>query len=266
MPVYTIRELAFPGTAEEALSLLRKGRNNVILGGGCWLALGRRRYGVGIDLSRLGLDAIRREGDELVLGGSATLRALEKNEDACALFGGILSHCVRPIVGVQLRSRATVGGSVYARFGFSDPLTALLCLDCTVELAGEGTVPLEVFAARPAVERDIVTGVRIRIEDRATAMETMRLTATDLPILTAAVSRLGKDWRVVVGARPGRPVRVPGVEAALAHGASPAQAGRLAAEGLTFGSDLRAGREYRALLAETLVARCAARVEQEVSR
>ena len=27
-----------------------------------WLALGRRRYGVGIDLSRLGLDAIRREG------------------------------------------------------------------------------------------------------------------------------------------------------------------------------------------------------------
>lgn len=40
MPVYTIRELAFPGTAEEALSLLRKGRNNVILGGGCWLALG----------------------------------------------------------------------------------------------------------------------------------------------------------------------------------------------------------------------------------
>ena len=48
-----------------------------------------------------------------------------------------------------MRNCATVGGSVYARFGFSDILTCLLALDAYVELYHGGMVPIKEFAARP---------------------------------------------------------------------------------------------------------------------
>ena len=52
---------------------------------------------------------------------------------------------VHDIVGVQLRNTATVGGSIYGRFGFSDVLSAFLALDSYVELTGAGRVPLAEF-------------------------------------------------------------------------------------------------------------------------
>ena len=45
-------------------------------------------------------------------------------------------------MGVKLRNTATVGGSIYGRFGFSDVLSAFLALDSYVELTGAGRVPL----------------------------------------------------------------------------------------------------------------------------
>lgn len=260
--VYTVQGISFPRTGTEALSLLRESRNNVVLGGGCWLALGHRRCGMGIDLSRLGWDKITREGDELVIGASVTLRELETNQDTRTMFSGVLSDCVKPIVGVQLRNSATVGGSVYARFGFSDLMTALLTLECSVVLVGEGSLDLPVFAARVAAERDIVKEIRVKLEPRTAALSAMRLTATDLPILTAAVSRRGDDWRVSIGARPARPVRIVQAEEALRAGAGAAAAGRIAGAGTVFGNDLRASTEYRSALAEVLVERCAARLEK----
>ena len=49
-----------------------------------------------------------------------------------------MREAVRHIVGVQFRNCATVGGSVYGRFGFSDVLTLLLALvsDERAELSG----------------------------------------------------------------------------------------------------------------------------------
>ena len=58
-----------------------------------------------------------------------TLRQLETNTDLNRYFDGLMREMVRHIVGVQFRNGATVGGSLYGRYGFSDVLTALLVLD-----------------------------------------------------------------------------------------------------------------------------------------
>ncbi|MFQ7552525.1 MAG: FAD binding domain-containing protein [Blautia marasmi] len=47
---------------------------------------------------------------------------------------GAIRESLRHIVGVQFRNCATVGGSIWGRFGFSDVLTMLLALDTEVEL------------------------------------------------------------------------------------------------------------------------------------
>ena len=77
-------------------------------------------------------------------------------------------------MGVQLRNSATVGGSVYARFGFSDILTCLMALDTYVELHHEGVVPLAEFAARPVSrdDRDILVRIIIRKDGRKAAYTT----------------------------------------------------------------------------------------------
>ena len=117
------KNYARPETVEEAYELLRKGRMNRVLGGGVWLRLQDRRISTVIDLSACGLDKIEETEDSFVIGSMVTLHQLEThaafNDATCHVF----EHAVRDIVGTQMRNCATVGGSVFGRFGFSDVLT-----------------------------------------------------------------------------------------------------------------------------------------------
>ena len=45
-----------------------------------------------------------------------------------------VKNAVKDIVGVQFRNMATIGGSIWGRFGFSDVLTVFLAMDSYVEL------------------------------------------------------------------------------------------------------------------------------------
>lgn len=65
--MYTARNYVRPATLEEAWALNQK-RANAVLGGGCWLRLGRRRLDTVIDLSGLGLEEIREETGAVVIG------------------------------------------------------------------------------------------------------------------------------------------------------------------------------------------------------
>lgn len=254
--MYRFERLVFPETAEEAYEKLREGRNNVVLGGGCWLALGEKRYQTAIDLSRLGLARIEEESEALYLGASLTLRQMETDPISADVAGGLLKNCVAPIVGVQLRNMATLGGSVYSRFGFSDILCALTALECMAELHAGGSVPLEDFMANGPRGRDLLLAVRIKKENRLGAMETMRLSACDFPALTVAVSHVeNRAWHVAIGARPGRAVRSQGAEAMLDNGVCAQDAAACAARETAFADNRYASAAYRAILAQTLCAR-----------
>ncbi len=190
---------------DAAYELCQK-RSSLVVGGMVWLKMENVKKRTIIDLSGLGLDTIEEREDGFSIGCMCSLRSLETNEGLNRYFGGIFKECTRHIVGVQMRSCATVGGSIYGRFGFSDILTCMLALDAWVELHHEGVVPLAEFAARPVSrnEKDILVRVWIKKDGRRAAYASQRNTRTDFPVLAVCVSRLARDWYISIGARPAK--------------------------------------------------------------
>ena len=120
-----IKEYVMAESLEQAYELNQKKRNCVI-GGMLWLKMGSRMVPTAIDLSNLGLNTIEENEEEFSIGCMTTLRQLEQHEGLNNYTNGAVSESVRSIVGVQFRNLATVGGSIFGRFGFSDVLTCFL--------------------------------------------------------------------------------------------------------------------------------------------
>ena len=189
------------GNAAEAYELLQKNRNNKIVGGGIWMRLGSRRVATAIDLSACGVDQIEETETEFRIGAMCTLRQLERHAELNALVNNVFEFAVHDIVGVQLRNTATVGGSIYGRFGFSDVLSAFLALDSYVELTGAGRVSLAEFVNMGYV-RDVIEHVVVVKHDYRASYEAVRKAATDFPSLNVTAAWWDNSWHVTVGARP----------------------------------------------------------------
>ena len=251
----TIREYLKADSLEQAWSANQK-RPNRVLGGMGWMKMSGGTVSAAIDLSGLGLDQIEETGEEFVIGAMATLRQFETHEGLEQYFRGAVRESVRHIVGVQFRNCATVGGSVWLRAGFSDPLTLLLALDCTVELyQGDGKtvqIPMEEFCQMKP-DNSILTAVHIHKTGRQAAYQSFRNTETDFPVLAVAVSRLDSSYCAAVGARPTRAMAV-----------TAEQVDQLIekAQALPYGDNLRASAEYRTMLAGVLIRRAAEELER----
>lgn len=239
---------------EEAWQLNQK-RSARILGGMLWTRMESRPVSTAIDLCRLGLDTIEETDAAFTLGAMVTLRQIELHPGLAAYTGGAAAAAVRDIVGVQFRNMATIGGSVWGRFGFSDLLTWLLASGAEVELYKGGVVPLEAFAAMP-YDRDVL--VRVILPKRpgaAFAYQAVRIGRTDLPVLNCAAARLDGTYRVAVGARPGKAVLLQDDAGLLARGVdeeSAAAFGRWAAGQVPTGSNARGSAAYRTHLVKVL--------------
>lgn len=203
--MFQAKEYVKPASLEEAYRLCQK-RSSVVVGGMMWLKMETIRKQTIVDLSDLGLGEIRESEEEFQIGAMVTLRMLETDEGLNREFDGVFKECTRHIVGVQFRNGATIGGSVYGRFGFSDILTALLALDTEVELYHGGRMPLAEFAARPrqVTERDILTYVYVKKDKRKAAYLSERRTSTDFPLIACCGARTDWGWQFAVGARPGK--------------------------------------------------------------
>ncbi|WP_394964458.1 FAD binding domain-containing protein [Candidatus Allofournierella excrementigallinarum] len=261
----TIKNYARPETVDEALGLLRAKKSNVALGGMLWLKLQDKNVDTAVDLSGLGLDAIEETPEGWRIGAMVTLRQLETHKGLAAFTGGALAESVKHIVGVQLRNLATIGGSVFGRFGFSDPLTLLLALDAKVELAEAGRMSLEDFAGS-GIRKDILTHVFIPGGNVEAAYLSQRNCATDLPVLTCAVARREGKVACAVGARPARAARFDDEEGLLAGGVSEESAAAFAEEvtrRAAFGSNTRGSAEYRRQVCRELVRRAALKLEEK---
>jgi CO/xanthine dehydrogenase FAD-binding subunit len=182
-----IREYKKAESLEEAWQLNQK-KSNRVLGGMVWLKMGKMQIGTAIDLSSLGLDTIEETDEGFSIGAMVTLRQLELHPGLAAYTDGAVRESVRHIVGVQLRNLATVGGSIYSRFGFSDVLTMFLALNASVELYKGGVVPLAEYAQRP-YDRDILVRVLVPKENARFVYQSVRNSQTDFPVLTCAAVR-----------------------------------------------------------------------------
>lgn len=254
-----------PGSARQALELLREHPQATVIGGMMWLRLADRTSPLGIDLSGCGLDRIEETDGAFRIGAMVTLGQLENHERFQAATCGVFTEAVRDIVGTQFRNLATVGGSVYARMGFSDVVTALLALDTEVELEGAGVMPIVPFVERGA-RGDVLTHVIVRKHRYRAAFESVRNAATDFSALNVAAACWQGSWHVTVGARPKKATLVTGGERMpLRAEFSPAELDAVCelAESLDFGDDLRGTAAWRRAAAPALVRRAVRRAAEK---
>ena len=258
----TIREYKQAATLEEAWQLNQK-RPNRVLGGMLWMRLSKGNVQTAIDLSALGLDTIEETETEFRIGAMVSLRRLELHEGFTAYSEGANKEALRHIVGVQFRNLATVGGSVFGRFGFSDVLTMFLAMDCDVELYKGGILPLQEYAQRP-YDRDVLVRLIVKKTPMKLYYQSVRNSQTDIPVLTCAAARMETgDYRIVIGARPLRAVRfeLP-AEPALAAEQLAAQFAEGVKAQIVTGSNMRGSAEYRRHLAGVLTKRAVLELEQ----
>ena len=252
----TIKEYVRVKSLEEAWQL-NQNKKNRILGGMLWMRLSNGMVNTAIDLSELGLDFIEETEEEFSIGAMTSLRALEMHEGLNRYADNAIKNAVKDIVGVQFRNMATVGGSIWGRFGFSDVLTVFLALDTYVELYKGGIVSLEEFAKRKA-DNDILVRLIVKKTSGKVVYSAMRNQSTDFPVLTCAISNINGSYRAVIGARPSKAVVYYDKENSLLHGITKETSNLFAqevAKNIDTQSNVRGSKEYRTHLIKVLVER-----------
>lgn len=245
----TIQNYVRAQSLEEAWQLNQNKRSR-ILGGMLWLRLGSDAVGTAIDLCDLGLDAIEETDEQFSIGAMVTLRDLELHAGLNAYTHHAVADAVKDIVGVQFRNMATVGGSIWGRFGFSDVLTVFLALDTYVQLYQGGLVPLREFIEMKK-DRDLLVRLIVKKSPCRIAYTSMRNQRTDFPVLACAVSCIGNEYRASIGARPSQAILT-----CSENPGSPAEFAAFVAEHTPTGGNLRGSAAYRTHLIRVLTERC----------
>ncbi len=253
----SINEYIKPQTIEQAYELCQK-KNSAVIGGMLWLKMQNKTVNTAIDLSDLGLNSITETDLEYKIGAYVTLRQLEMHEQLNKNTNNTIKEAVQNIVGVQFRNLATIGGSVFGKFGFSDVSTVLLSLDAKLEFAGRGIMSLSDFLSEDYF-KDILLNIIIPKDLGCVSYSSVRKTKTDFPIIACALSITNGNYLCSIGARPARAKVISGkydfkTESEFAQHIT---------EQFTFGSNRLGSAKYRQHLCKVLVERNAQKIAKE---
>jgi carbon-monoxide dehydrogenase medium subunit len=272
-----------PDTLEGALALLAEHGEDakVLAGGHSLLPVMKLRLAAPelvIDIGRLTeLRYIRVDGDELAIGEGSRHHDLETS-DLVAAEAPLLGAVARTVGDPQVRHRGTLGGSLAHADPASDLPAAVLASAGTVVLRGpqgERRVPITEFftglfstAAEP---NELVVEVRVPCTGRGFDGTSPGKATSAAGWAYEKFTRRANDWAIVgvafVDGRVGlvnmgsTPLRASATEAALAAGASIADAAVLADQGTEPPTDLAGTPAYRRHLVRVLTRRaltCAA--------
>ncbi|KPI51087.1 FAD-binding protein [Clostridioides difficile] len=256
--MFTVMDIVQPDTVEEAYSILNKRKTNQVIGGSAFLRMGKKRIGTGIELSNLNLDYIKEDEDYIEIGSMTTFRTLETSQIVKKNFGDIIEDSVKDIIGIQFRNVVTVGATVFSKYGFSDLIVALLSLDTEVELYKAGRISLEEFLNRD-YEKDLLIKVYIKKTNKNASYKSLRNAKSDYPLLNVSVSKHMGKFKLCVGARPQKATIAKQASEFLSNNevneVNIDKAIEIASEELTFGSNMRASRDYRKAMSKVLLKR-----------
>ena len=258
-------DYAVAESAEHAISLLGEHGDEakLLAGGHSLLPMMKFRLAtpaVLVDVGRLDdLRYIRQENGHIAIGALTRHTELEHSDvlgDACPL----LKHVASLVGDPSVRHRGTLGGTLAHSDPASDLPAAVLALGGTLVAKGPN-------GQREIAANDFFTGYF-----ESVLADDEMLTEVKVPVATGGWNyqkfiRRAQDWASVgVAVADGgagvslvnmgsTPLRASAVEAAIAGGASAADAAAVAAEGTNAPSDLNAEPDYREHLARVLVER-----------
>ena len=254
----TIAKYVKPNTLEEAFDLLQT-KNSQIIGGGAFIKMGSKRISTAIDLSNILLEAICEYEDHCSLGAMTTFYDVESNKFLKEIYGSFLADSVKDLIGIQLRNMATYGGTVFSRYGFSDPNTALLALGAKVKFHKNGSMPINDFFENGLDQKDILTHILLPKDVDKLSFKAFRNSKGDYAILNCAVARKDGKFNIAIGARPNRSkLAINAMEYLNSNPLSKEtreNVAIIASEELVFGTNSRASGLYRQEICKVLVKR-----------
>ena len=233
-----------PQTLDEALKLLSR-PNTFPLGGGTLLSQSKTDSVEVVDLQTLGLNSLKKSGNSLEIGATATLQQLLEDANC----PDALKSALKLEAPLNLRNAATVAGTIVTCDGRSTVVTALLALDTklTIIQSKPETVNLGDFI--PLRPRGLITSITIPLNIKF-AFDYVSRTPADKPIVCVALAQWPSSrTRLAVGGYGKSPrlamdgTESEGVEAAARNAFHEAK-------------DEWASAEYRQDVAATLAKRC----------
>ena len=256
------------GSTEEAISLIGEHGEDAkfIAGGHSLLPLMKLRLAqpsVLVDIGRLSdLSYIRDAGDHIAIG--AMTRHMDVETSAVLTeHVPLLAPAASPVGDPQVRHRGTIGGSIAHSDSASDLPATTLALGATYVVQGpNGTREIassEFFQGflTTAMEPDeMLVEIKVpKMNGAGWSFQKFNRRAQDWAIVGVAAWRRGTESGVGLVNMGSVPILASSVAAAIASGASVADAAEQAAVESDPQSDLNASPEYRIHLAKVLVRR-----------
>lgn len=256
------------GSAEEAIALLGEHGDEakLLAGGHSLLPMMKLRLAVPsvlVDIGRVDdLSYITDGGDHLAVGALTRHRALETSE-LLAAECPLLGHVAGEVGDPQVRHRGTIGGSLAHSDPASDLPAAVLALGGTLVAQGpNGSREIAAgdfftgYFESALADDEMLTEIRVpKAPGSGWNYQKFNRRAQDWAIVGAAAVTVNGGTNVALVNMGSVPLRASAVEAALAGGASAADAAEQAAEGTDAPTDLNATPDYRNHLARVLTRR-----------
>lgn len=244
-----------PTSLEDAYSKLKENPKNAILAGGLWLKkLGGTNETL-IDLSSLGLDKIEDDGKVIKVGAMVSQRDFEASPIINNLLGGSVAFSTREVMGPAFRYMATIGGSIYGRYPFSDVIAGLLMVDTELIFYPEQRMALADYLSYKGKVDGILVGIEIKKEEGKGFFKKVKTTALDFPLLNIAISKRNGKHYIAVGSRPMVANYAYEAMKAADEGKSFEEVARIAVEELSFADSVNISKEYRKDLTKVYVRR-----------
>jgi CO/xanthine dehydrogenase FAD-binding subunit len=190
-------------TLLDAYETLNKDPKNIIIGGGLWLKHVNQHVNTLIDLNLLGLNQITEDHDDIEVGAMVTLRDFETNPLIHKLADGMLYLGTNQIMGTGFRNLATIGGSIFGRYPFSDLITPLLTLDTRLVFFMSGEISLLEFTEKKGKFNDILVSIKIKKNAGKGYFKKISNTQLAFSMLNVAVHYNQRQFKIAIGARPG---------------------------------------------------------------
>ncbi|MDP1821441.1 MAG: xanthine dehydrogenase family protein subunit M [Acidimicrobiales bacterium] len=216
-----------------------------------------------IDLGRVQeLSYVQDRGDHIAIGALTRHHVLHTS-GLLATDAPLLAHAAGQVGDPQVRHRGTLGGSIAHGDPASDLPAVLLALRATLVARGpEGNRSIAVddffvgFLETALRPDEVLTEVQVpKVTGQGWSFQKMNRRAQDWAIVGVACVLSGTAAGIGLVNMASRPLRASATEAALAGGASLADAAQAAAEGAEASADLNASAEFREHLARVLVRR-----------